>query len=128
MKYAIIPKMLFETEDIVALMDKGLQFESGDVTIGKTKVPCYRFHNLDEMEVFDILYTKMYESNDDQEKLAFANKATSLIFIQIRKVSAIKNPELKVCAVNSLSSAVMSLAAVNARIASRFLSLVRSLQ
>lgn len=127
MKYAIIPKMLFETEDLVNLADSGIYFDDGDQAIGTVKVPCYRFYNIDEMQVFDKIYTKLYETSNQQEKTAFANRATAVIFIQLRRVNSIKNPEAKIAAVAALTSSVMALGAIDPRVASRFLSLVRAL-
>lgn len=127
MKQSIIPKMLFETEDLITLSDKGIEYEEGTQTIGKIKVPCYKFYGLDEMQVFDALESHQLLESEAQERFAFANRATAIIFLQIRKVSSIKTPETKVAAIAALTSSVMALGAVNARIGQRFLSLVRSL-
>ena len=52
---SIIPKFLFNEEDIIYLRDKGLQITEGNQIVGEYKVPCYKFFNMNEIEVFDTL-------------------------------------------------------------------------
>lgn len=127
MLYSVIPTMLFETEDLVTLADKGIQYEEGTQNIGKVKVPCYKFMNITETQVFDLLESRQLNESEEQEKASFANRASAVLFLQLRKVNMIKDPEKKVVAVTSLTASVMALAAINSRVAQRFLSLVRAL-
>lgn len=127
MIYSIIPKMLLETEDLVTLEDKGIQYEEGTQTIGRIKVPCYKFLNINETQVFDLLESRQLNESEEQEKASFANRSSAVLFLQLRKVNMIKDPERKILAVTSLTASVMALASVSPRVAQRFLSLVRAL-
>lgn len=127
---SIIPKFVFDEEDINYLKEQGIQIQEGLQTINKYKVPCYKFYNLNETEVFDLLDENCIlneSSNTEIDRTNFASRVVSVLFLQIRKVTAIKDKDLKSAAAVSLLAAVNSLAALNTNYARRFLPLVRSL-
>ena len=79
------------------------------------------------MEVFNQLEsTKLYES-EEQERNSFAQRAVAVIFMQLRKVTNLKDPETKVAAVSALTSAIIGLGVISPRLAQRFLALIRGL-
>ena len=91
---AIIPRFLFEDEEIITLKDKGVKIQEGNQIIGKYKVPCYKFFNLSETEVFDELYKEsLYEAegNTQSEISSYVNRVSSVMFLRIRQVSSIKD-------------------------------------
>lgn len=124
---SIIPKFLLEKEDIIHLKDKGIQFQEGFQTIGKTKIPCYKFFNLSETDVFDELYIPLNEATNDAVKISYANRVASILFLRIRQVAALTDKNQKLVASCSLLSAVNSLASLNISYAQRFLPLLRGL-
>ena len=125
---AVIPKFIFDEEDIIYLKDKGIQIQEGNVTIVKHKIPCYKFYNLSENEVFDELDSnKLYEATSESEKNNYASRVVSILFLKIRQVVNIKDKEQRTIAACSLLAAVNSLAAINVVYARRFLPLVRNL-
>lgn len=125
---AVIPKFLFENEDIITLKDKGIQLQEGIQTIGKYKVPCYKFLNLTETEVFDELETNsLLEAEDKTQINGYANRMVSILFLKLRQIATIKDNDQKVAASCSLAAAVNSLATLNIGYAKRFLPLLRSL-
>lgn len=126
MNNAIIPKFLFEDEDIIYLRDKGIKLEEGLQKVGNTKVACYRFHNITEMEVFDEMKSTLNESTDS-EKNSYAQRVSSLLFLRIRQVMQIQDANQKLVASIALLDAVNSLALINIQYGKRFISLMRSI-
>ena len=126
MKNAIIPKFLFDDEDVYSLQDKGIQVDEGTQTIGRYKVPCYRFINMNESEVFDELEGNALLEANAQDN-AFAGRASSILFLKLREAMQIKEKEQRIAAGCALLAAVNSLAAINTAYAKRFLPLVRTL-
>lgn len=125
---SIIPKLLFEDEDIITLKDKGIKIEEGIQTINKFKIPCYKFYNISEMEVFDELNkNSLLEANNDSIKNSYANRMMTIIYLRIRQVATMTDPEKKLSASCALCAAVNSLADININYAQRFLPLLRSL-
>ena len=128
MKSAILPKFLFEIEDIICLQDKGIQIQEGNHIIGKYRVPCYKFYNLNETEVFDELEDhNLHEANDDRELLGYANRMVSIMFLKLRQIATIKDASQKISAACALAAAVNSLATINVTYAKRFLPLLRGI-
>lgn len=129
MNTAIIPKFLFEKEDIIYLKNKGIKLEEGLQRIGNTKVPCYRFYNITEMEVFDEMRNPIHEgsSNLESERNSYAQRVSSILFIRIRQANQIKDIDQKVIAACALLDAVNSLALINIQYGKRFISLIRSI-
>ena len=123
---SIIPKFIFDEEDIIYLKDKGIQIQEGTQIIGKYKVPCYKFLNLDENEVFDELRNPLNESTET-ENAGYANRVVSILFLRFRQVQQIKDHDQKVAAACALIGAVNSLASIHMRYAQRFLPLLRSI-
>ncbi len=122
-----LPKFILEAEEAITLKDMGVHIEEGNINMGKFKVPGYKIYNLNECEVYDKLETcKLYESTE-QEKLSYANRSTAVMFMKLRQAAAIKDPEVRIAATCGLLAAINALAAVNARVADRFISLVRSI-
>ena len=125
---AIIPKFLIEEEDIIALKDKGISIQEGLQTVTNYKIPCYKFYNIDEISVFNELQgNKLYEATSESEKISFANRMASILFLRIRQAAQIKDKDTKVQAACSLCAAVNSLAEINMNYAKRFLPLIRGL-
>lgn len=127
---AIIPKFLFEDEEIITLKDKGIKIQEGNQILGKYKVPCYKFFNLSETEVFDEIYKESLceaEGNTQSDINSYANRVSSVLFLRIRQVSSIKDKETKIAAACSLLAAVNALASLSVRHANRFLPLVRGI-
>ena len=127
MNTAIIPKFLFEDEDIIYLKDKGIKLDEGLQKVGKIKVPCYRFYNITEMEVFDEMRNPLHEGLDDSERNSYAQRVSSLLFIRIRQVMQIQDPTQKLIGACTLLDAVNSLANINIQYGKRFISLMRSI-
>ena len=132
MKTAIIAKFLLETEDLVTLRDCGLKNEQTTIPIGRIKVPCYKFFNVNEAELFDILdkaSLKNITLNEAGETVNrnFANRAWSIIFSQIREANKIKEPNVKLQVICTLTSTSVSMASVDMNLASRMLQLIRNL-
>lgn len=128
MKYAIIPKFLFEDEDIVTLADRGIKFEQGKQTIGTYKVPCYKFYNLTETEVFDELESNaLLEDVSETQKNSYANRVMSILFLKIRQIANLQDKNQKLIASCSLIAAVNSLADLNINYAKRFLPMLRGM-
>ena len=129
MKISILPKFIFEDEDIITLRDKGIQLQEGLQTFGDYKVPCYKFYNLNELEVIDELYKgSLLESKDDtSQKNSFAVRVVSTLFLRFRQVVNIKDTDQKIIAACALMSAVNSLAQINIQYANRFVPLLRSI-
>ena len=132
MKTAIIAKFLFDEEDLVALKDMGVVYESKTETIGRLKIPCYKFFNIDENGVFDKLDIKniskisLSEAGTNLDK-TFSSRAWSVIFTQIRKVNALPDDGAKVGAVCALLSTCVSMATLDTNLANRILQLIRNL-
>ena len=125
---SIIPKFLFEEEDIIFLKDNGIQMQEGNQIINNYKVPCYKFFNLTETEVFDKLDgNKLYEDASDSQKLSYANRVSSTLFLKLRQAINIKDKEQRTAASCALLAATNSLAAINVNYANRFLPLIRSM-
>ena len=126
---AVIPKFLFEIEDIISLQDKGIQLQEGNQVIGNYKIPCYKFMNMTETQVFDELESNMLlEANDRTAELnGYANRMVSILFLKLRQIATIKDKDQKTAATCSLAAAVSSLANVNVNYAKRFLPLLRSI-
>lgn len=125
---AIIPKFLLDLEDIIYLKDSGIKLEEGTQIIGKYKVPCYKFYNISETEVFDELdRDRLYEAKSDSEKLSYATRMFSILFLRLRQVNAMTDKNQKLLAACSLTAAVNSLASINLTYAKRFLPMLRSL-
>ena len=132
MKTAIIAKFLLETEDLVKLKDYGLKHENTVLPIGRIKVPCYKFFNVNETELFDILdkehfkNTTLNEAGETVNK-NFANRAWSIIFNQIREVNKLKDRKEKLPLICTLTSTSVSMASIDMNLANRMLQLIRNL-
>ena len=126
MKLAIIPMFLFETADIAYLKEKQIKFDTGTVSIGQNKVNCYRFYNLNEMELFDELKSPINEDNNAMLK-NYASRVASLLFLRIRQIMTIQDATQKLIASVALMSAVNSLANIDVQYGNRFVSLLRSI-
>ena len=130
---AIIPKFLFEEEDIIHLVDKGIQIQSGRLPIGKTKVPCYKFLNITETEVFNELdkhsinEATSAEAALESKRNSYANRAMSILFLKIRQAMNLQNPADKIATSCALIGAVNSLACLNIDYAKRFLPILRGM-
>ena len=127
---SIIPKCLFEEEAITELKDMGVKFDEGSVVIGKCKVNCIKVYNLTENQVFDKLESKrLLEANvSDAELKTYASRNLAIIFLKLRQVQQIKDKDLRCSATCSLLAAINSLAVIDARMAQRFLPIVRGIQ
>ena len=127
---AVIPKFILEVEDIITLKEKGIQIQEGTQVIGNYKVPCYKFLNISETEVFDELEThSLLEAADNRaaDLNGYANRMVSILFLKLRQVATMKDKDQKTAASCSLAAAVSSLATVNVGYAKRFLPLLRSI-
>lgn len=127
---AIIPKFLFEDEEIITLKDRGIKIQEGNQIIGKYKVPCYKFFNLSETEVFDELYKESFyeaEGNTQADISGYVNRISSVMFLRIRQASMIKDKETKIAAACSLLASVNALAALSVKHANRFVPLIRGI-
>lgn len=125
---SILPKFLFDEEDIIYLKDKGIQIQEGSQVISSYKIPCFKFYNLNECEVFDTLeHNRLYEANTESEIVSYATRVAAVLFLRIRQVASIKDKDQKIAAACSLLSAVNSLASLSTKYALRFIPLVRSL-
>ena len=130
---AIIPKFLFEDEDIICLRDKGITFYEGFQPIGKVKVPCYKFLNITETEVFDELdkhsinEATSAEAALESKRNSYANRAMSILFLKIRMAMNIPNQTDRLAVSCALISAVNSLACLNIDYAKRFLPILRGM-
>lgn len=124
---SIIPRCLLEEEDIITLKDEGVSLEEGSITIGKCKVNCIKIYNLTETQVFDKLDAHCILESTNSEKNSYASRCMSIIFLKIRQASAIKDPEVRCAAICSLLAAVNALAAIDIKIANRFLPLLRGI-
>lgn len=127
---AVIPKFVFEKEDIITLKDRGIQIQEGTQVIGSYKIPCYKFLNMNETEVFDELETHaLLEASDNRQAdlNGYANRMVSILFLKLRQIATIQDKDQKAAASCSLAAAVSSLATVNVTYAKRFLPLLRSL-
>ena len=124
---SIIPKCLLENEDISTLKDLGIHLEEGSVTIGRCKVNCIKVYNLTETQVFDKLQSRTLLESTDAENKSYANRCMSVVFLKLRQAQTIKDKDLRTVAVCSLLAAVNALAAVDVKIANRFLPLIRSM-
>ena len=125
---SVIPKFLFEEEDIIYLKDKGIQIQEGNQVINNYRIPCYKFYNLTETEVFDELASNhLYEANTESQINSYASRVVSILFLKIRQVAVLKDREQKIVAACSLLSAVNGLAQMNITYATRFLPLIRSM-
>ena len=129
MANAIIPKFLFDEEDIYYLQDRGIKISEGNQVVGKYKIPCYKFFNLNENEVFDELEGNSLNEADitDSQKMSFANRSMSILFLKLRQVMNMQDKEQKIAATCSLIAAVNSLAVINLNYAKRFLPILRGL-
>ena len=123
---SIIPKFIFDEEDIIYLRDKGIQVQEGNQIIGKYKVPCYKFFNISETEVFDELRCPLNESTET-ENASYANRLVSILFLRFRQVQQMQDKEKKIAAACALVGAVNSLAVIHMKYAQRFLPLLRSI-
>ena len=126
MNTAIIPKFIFEDEDIIYLKDKGIKLDEGLLKVGNQKVPCYRFYNITEMEVFDEMKNPLNESIETENN-SYAQRMVSLLFIRLRQIMQIKDFDQKVIAATTFITAINSLASLNIQYAKRFVSLARSI-
>ena len=125
---SIIPKFLFNEEDIIYLKDNGIQIQEGNQIVNNYKIPCYKFFNLNETEVFDKLDSnKLYEDANDSQKTSYANRVSSTLFLRIRQAINIKDKDQKITASCALLAAVNTLANININYANRFLPLIRSM-
>ena len=133
---SIIPRFLLEEEALTELSDMGVKFEKGSVTLGRCKVNCIKVYNLTETQVFDKLESKsaLNEAgkgniNDatNAELRTYSSRNLSIIFSKLRLVTNIKDKDLRTAACCSLLAAVNSLAVIDPRQASRFLSLIRGI-
>ena len=130
MKTAIIPKFILEVEDIITLRDRGIKLQEGIQIVGDYKVPCYKFFNLSETEVFDELeHNSLLEAVDGRspELNGYANRMVSILFLKLRQIATMKDKDQKTAASCSLAAAVSSLANINVGYAKRFLPLLRSI-
>ena len=126
MLVSILPKFIFEDEDILILKTKGVQLEECKISLGSYLVNCYKFYNLNETQVFDKLESQLVESAET-ERINFGSRAMAVIFLELRNVNSIKDKETKIAATCGLLAAVNSLAAVSVQHAQRFLALIRGI-
>lgn len=122
-----IPRCVLEEEQIVALKDMGVHFEEGKLPIGNVKVNCLKVYNLTETQVWDKLDGRRLVESTDAQKMSYANRAVTVVFMQLQKIRQIKDPELRAVGAASLLAAINSLAELDVSIANRFLSLVRGI-
>ena len=122
-----IPKCLLEEEAPTQLRDMGIKVEEGSITLGRCKVNCIKVYNLTETQVFDKLESKSLLEATDAEKNNYGSRCMSVIFMKLRQVQTIKDPEVRCAAICSLLAAVNSLAVIDMKTANRFLPLIRGL-
>lgn len=122
-----IPKALLEDEEIVTLKDMGVKLEEGSITLGKCKVNCIKVYNLTETQVFDKLDSHVLLESTDAQKTSYAQRCMSVIFLKLRSVVQIKDKDLRQAATCSLLAATNALAAVDIKVANRFLPLIRGI-
>lgn len=122
-----IPKALLEDEEIVTLKDMGVKLEEGSITLGKCKVNCIKVYNLTETQVFDKLDSHVLLESTDAQKTSYAQRCMSVIFLKLRSVAQIKDKDLRQAATCSLLAATNALAAVDIKVANRFLPLIRGI-
>ena len=122
-----IPKCVLEDEQIVTLRDMGVKLEEGTIPIGKVRVNCIKVYNLTETQVWDKLDSRRLLESTDAEQRSYANRAVTVVFMQLQKVRQIKDNDLRIAAAASLLAAINSLAGLDVSIANRFLSLVRGI-
>lgn len=127
MLISIIPKFLFESEDITTLENMGVKFDEGNTVIGKYKVPSYKFYNLDENQVFDKLESNALNEDLQTEKSNFANRMSALMFLKLRQAAQLKDPQVRVAATCGLLAAACAIGNMDPRIGQRFMSLIRSI-
>ena len=127
MLISYIPKCLLDEEAPNQLRDMGVKLEEGSITLGRCKVNCIKVYNLTETQVFDKLDSTSLMEATDAQKNSYASRCMSIIFLKLRQVQNMKDPELRCSAVCSLFAAVNSLAAIDMKIASRFLPLIRGI-
>jgi hypothetical protein len=122
-----IPKCLLEDEAPTQLKDMGIKIEEGTITMGNCKVNCIKVYNLTETQVFDKLESRSLLEATDAENRNYASRCMSVIFMKLRQVQTIKDPEIRCAAICSLFAAVNSLAVIDMKTANRFLPLIRGL-
>ena len=123
-----IPRYLLEEEQVVALKDMGVKTEEVKYTCGNVKVNCLKVYNLTETQVWDKLDgMSLLESTDQAQKNSYAQRAVTVVFMQLRRVIQIKDKDLRAVGAASLLAAVNGLASIDVRVANRFLALVRGI-
>ena len=122
-----IPKCLLEEEQIVALRDMGVNLEEGKMTFGNVKVNCIKVYNLTETQVWDKLDSRRLVESTDVEQKSYANRAVTVVFMQLQRIKQIKDKDLRAVGATSLLAAINSLASLDTTVANRFLSLVRGI-
>ena len=132
MLISIIPTCLLEEESLTVLTDMGVRFDEGSVVVGGHKVSCIRVYNLTESQVFDKLERKsILESTSNKpseaELRTYSSRNLAIIFTQLRKVTNIKDKDMRCAACCSLLAAVNSLAVIDPRQAQRFLPIIRGI-
>jgi hypothetical protein len=91
-------------------------------------VPCYKFYNLTETEVFDELESNaLLEDVSETQKNSYANRVMSILFLKIRQIANLQDKNQKLIASCSLIAAVNSLADLNINYAKRFLPMLRGM-
>ena len=127
MKITVIPKILFESEDIATLKHKNIKFESGKITLKDVVIECYKFYNMTDEQVFDTIQNGQLLESVESENKNFATRMMSIMFLTARKIMQMKDPELKLAAGTSLISAVVGLAQMDHTYARRILPLIRTI-
>ena len=126
MNKAVIPKYLFENEQIIELQDKGIQVESGNLTLSKRRIPCYCFYNMTIDEVFDELESKELNESTQTDNRNFAARIVAILFLRARQIIAMKPGDAKIAAATSFAAAVTSVAILDPFYAKRLLPLART--
>lgn len=123
-----IPTYLLEDEQIIALNDMGIKTEHVKYSCGNTKVNCLKVYNLTETQVWDKLDgMSLLESTDVQQKNSYAQRAITVIFMQLRRITQIKDKDLRAVGAASLLAGINSIANIDPKVANRFLALVRAI-
>ena len=125
-----IPRYVLEEEQIVALKDMGIKTEDVKYTCGNTKINCLKVYNLTETQVWDKLDTMSLLETTDQDKIqknSYAQRAITVVFMQLRKITTIKDKDLRAVGAAWLLAAINGLASLDVKVANRFLALVRGI-
>ena len=96
----------------------GIKTEDVKYTCGNTKINCLKVYNLTETQVWDKLDTMSLLETTDQDKIqknSYAQRAITVVFMQLRKITTIKDKDLRAVGAASLLAAINGLASLDVK-------------